>query len=218
MIKSNIAQSVKLVWATPNIDDTLAYIARVSNPDNQNNPNIKGLLKYMLDHGHVSPFEMANVTLEINTTRDIGRQMLRHKSFSFQEFSQRYQDVTKVSALVARDPRLQDTKNRQGSLPCTDSTVNQWWYDNTNKYAEIATYLYKEALSKGIAKEQARSILPEGMTMSRMYMNGTIRSWIFYLKQRLDASTQLEHREIALKVLEVLNKVAPITMESVFAS
>lgn len=216
MIKATVIQNVKLVWATPNIDETLAYIARVSNPDNQDNPNIKGLLKYMLDHGHVSPFEMANVTLEITTTRDIGRQILRHRSFSFQEFSQRYQDVTKVSELVGRDSRLQDTKNRQSSLVCSDPVVNQWWYDTTNKYAETATSIYKEALEKGIAKEQARSVLPEGMTVSKMYMNGTIRSWIFYLTQRLDPSTQLEHREIAIKVLEELRKVAPVSMEAVF--
>jgi thymidylate synthase (FAD) len=208
--------SVNIVWATPDLDNTIAYIARVSNPDNQKNPSIIGLLQYMMREGHVSPFEMANVTLEINTTRDIGRQVLRHRSFSFQEFSQRYQDVTLLGSFSVKETRLQDKKNRQSSLLSLNEDTNQWWENEQEKInAEIAR-VYKEALDKGIAKEQARTILPEGNTPSRMYMNGNIRSWVFYLKQRLHETTQKEHRDLALEVLENLRKVAPTTMEAFF--
>lgn len=208
--------NVKMIWATPDIDNTLAKIARVSNPDNQDNPNIKGLLTYMMTHGHVSPFEMANVCLELNTTRDIGRQVLRHKSLNFQEFSGRYQDMTKLDNAPLRECRLQDTKNRQNSVVTEDADYTSWWEEAQRVVRFHAQGLYDEALSLGIAKEQARALLPEGLTMSRMYANGNLRSWIFYLKQRLDPTTQKEHRELAQQVLAELRLVAPVTMEAFF--
>jgi thymidylate synthase (FAD) len=176
-----------------------------------------------MEHGHVSPFEMANVCLEIETTRDIGRQILRHRSFSFQEFSQRYADATQVG-FETRECRLQDTKNRQNSLELNitgndeDRYLATWWDGVQNRLLKEAEFLYQAALVKGIAKEQARALLPEGLTGSRMYMNGNIRSWIFYLKQRLDPSTQKEHREVAEGVLGVLRTVAPITMDAFFGA
>ena len=208
--------NVKMIWATPDIDNTLAKIARVSNPDNQDNPNIKGLLTYMMTHGHVSPFEMANVCLELNTTRDIGRQVLRHKSLNFQEFSGRYQDMTKLDNAPLRECRLQDTKNRQNSVVTEDADYTSWWEEAQRVVRFHAQGLYDEALSLGIAKDQARALLPEGLTMSRMYANGNLRSWIFYLKQRLDPTTQKEHRELAQQVLAELRLVAPVTMEAFF--
>ena len=208
--------NVKMIWSTPDIDNVLAYIARVSNPDNQDNPNIKGLLTYMMTHGHVSPFEMANVCLELNTTRDIGRQVLRHKSLNFQEFSGRYQDMTKLDNAPLRECRLQDTKNRQNSVVTEDADYTSWWEEAQRVVRFHAQGLYDEALSLGIAKEQARALLPEGLTMSRMYANGNLRSWIFYLKQRLDPTTQKEHRVLAQQVLAELRLVAPVTMEAFF--
>lgn len=207
--------NVKLQWATPDIDKQIMYMARVSNPEGQNSEKTR-LLYYCMEHGHVSPFEMASACLEINTTRDIGRQILRHRSFSFQEFSQRYEDVAKLGDWQIRDCRLQDTKNRQNSIENEDAGLEQWWHAAQQDITERAEVLYSLALHKGIAKEQARSLLPEGLTPSRMYMNGTMRSWIFYLKQRLDPSTQKEHREIAKQVLDVLRTVAPITMSAFF--
>lgn len=208
--------SVKTVWSTPEIDKVLGYITRVSNPANQANEKVEGLLRYCMTHGHVSPFEMANVCLEINTTRDIGRQVLRHRSFSFQEFSGRYQDMSLLDKAEIRETRLQDTKNRQNSLDTDDVELKDWWYKTQSDIQSVCYELYEDALEKGIAKEQARSILPEGLTNSRMYMNGTLRSWIFYLKQRLDPTTQKEHRVLAQQVLEELRKVAPITMSAFF--
>ena len=206
---------MKLQWATPDIDQQILYMARVSNPDNQRSENTR-LIAYLMEHGHVSPFEMANVCIEIETTRDIGRQILRHRSFSFQEFSQRYQDAGKVGTIVNRECRLQDTKNRQNSLECTDDKVRMEWESLQHRVERTAVNAYRQALDLGIAKEQARALLPEGLTMSRMYMNGNMRSWIFYLKQRLDPTTQKEHREIAKQVLQVLQGVAPITMDAFF--
>jgi thymidylate synthase (FAD) len=214
-------QQVKLMWATPDTDEKIAYIARVSNPKNQANQNITGLLQYMIKHGHVSPFEMANVCLEITTTRDIARQILRHRSFSFQEFSQRYAAVNSLGKLERRECRLQDTKNRQNSLT-VDLTVDKQrqlayqWEVLQDTLIKKTTEVYEWALEQGIAKEQARAILPEGLTPSRMYMNGTLRSWIFYLQQRLDITTQKEHREIAQLVLCKLRQVAPVTINAFF--
>ena len=208
--------SVKIVWATPEIDKVLGYITRVSNPANQANEKVDGLLRYCMTHGHVSPFEMANVCLELNTTRDIGRQVLHHRSFSFQEFSGRYQDMALLDKAEIRETRLQDTKNRQNSLETDDVELKDWWYKAQFDIQSVCYELYEDALEKGIAKEQARAILPEGLTNSRMYMNGTLRSWIFYLKQRLDPTTQKEHRVLAQQVLEELRKVAPITMSAFF--
>ena len=209
-------------WSTPDIDKNIAQIARVSNPQNQMSTEFKKLLQYMIKEGHVSPFEMANVCMEINTTRDIARQILRHRSFSFQEFSQRYQTVEALGQLdVTREPRLQDRKNRQNSIELDYTSDNdrilgaQWEY-RLKSFVEEAQKQYDWAISKGIAKEQARALLPEGLTPSRMYMNGTIRSWIFYLKQRLDPSTQKEHRKIAECALEQLRHVAPVTIGAFF--
>lgn len=207
---------ISIIWATPDIDSTIAYIARVSNPNNQSNPKITGLLHYMMREGHVSPFEMANVCLEVNTTRDIGRQMLRHKSFAFQEFSQRYQDITTIGQFKHKDTRLQDTNNRQSSLETEDVELDAWWQNSQSRVIKQVAEVYNEALAKGIAKEQARAILPEGCTPSKLYMNGTIRSWIFYLKQRLHETTQKEHREVAQNILAKLREAAPITMEAFF--
>jgi thymidylate synthase (FAD) len=217
-----MTQSVKIVWATPDIDKQIAYMARVSNPDNQTNEKIAGLLQYMMREGHTSPFEMVNVCIEINTTRDIGRQILRHRSFSFQEFSQRYADVTELGEFVHREARLQDPKNRQNSMQLNiresdyDRSIAYQWEMLQSSIMKKAQETYGYALSLGIAKEQARAILPEGLTMSRMYMNGNMRSWIFYLKQRLHPSTQREHRDIACQILKDLCVIAPVTMKAFF--
>lgn len=207
--------SVKIQWATPEIDKQVMFMARVSNPTNQRSENTR-LLHYCMEHGHVSPFEMANVCLEINTTRDIARQILRHRSFSFQEFSQRYADVGLLGDMVERECRLQDTKNRQNSIETNDGAVISAW-DSMQKRAWIrAVSDYQLALDSGVAKEVARALLPEGLTPSRVYMNGTMRSWVHYLKQRLDPTTQKEHRAIAEQCLAVLRTVAPITMAAFF--
>jgi len=207
---------VKLVWATPDADALIAYMARVSNPANQDNPSIAGLLNYMMREGHVSPFEMVNVCLEIETTRDIGRQILRHRSFSFQELSQRYASVDVLPDAEWREARMQDPKNRQSSTQCDDPDTADWWQQAQSDVLLAAKSRYLQALSVGIAKEQARAILPEGLTVSRMYMNGPLRSWIFYLKQRLHASTQAEHRVLATQVLEILRGAAPVTLDAFF--
>jgi len=207
--------SVKLQWATPEIDKQVMFMARVSNPTNQNSENAR-LLHYCMEHGHVSPFEMANVCLEINTTRDIARQILRHRSFSFQEFSQRYADVNLLGEMVERECRMQDATNRQNSLQCDDRILRQEWIDDQNVIWRYAVGAYNDALKAGVAKEVARALLPEGLTPSRLYMNGNMRSWIFYLKQRLDPTTQKEHRIIAQDVLATLRTVAPITMTAFF--
>lgn len=209
--------NVKLQWATPDADKQVMFMARVSNPENQNSENSR-LLHYCMEHGHVSPFEMASVCIEINTTRDIARQILRHRSFSFQEFSQRYQEVNLLGEMVERECRMQDTKNRQNSIECEYPATSAHWNIWQNQVWRIAIDRYEEALRQGIAKEVARALLPEGLTPSRVYMNGTLRSWIFYLKQRLDPTTQKEHREIAAQVLTVLRDVAPVTMTAFFGS
>jgi len=202
---------VKLVWATPDLDKHLAYIARVSNPSNQDNPNKEGLFKYMMREGHVSPFEMCNMCVEITTTRDIARQVLRHRSFSFQEFSQRYADTILLPQAESRECRMQDTKNRQNSIASTDAGINIKWAQLQQDVVELSLQNYLTALSIGIAKEQARALLPEGLTTSRMYMNGNMRSWIHYLNSRLHMSTQKEHRIVAQQVLDVMYDVAPLT-------
>lgn len=208
--------SVKLIWATPDADKHIGYCARVSNPANQDNPNIAGLLKYCAKNAHWSVFEMASVCLEVSTTRDIARQLLRHRSFSFQEFSQRYADVASLGDWATRECRLQDNKNRQNSLETDDEALNQWWQDAQRKVVQEVEVLYSLALHKGIAKEQARALLPEGLTPSRVYVTGTVRSWITFLQARLDPSTQKEHREVAQDVLVVLRDVAPVTMSAFF--
>ena len=187
--------SVNLVWATPQGEELVAYMARVSNPANQDNPETAPkLLKYLISNKHWSPFEMVNMCVEIETTRDIARQILRHRSFSFQEFSQRYAEV---EGFKYGEVRLQDTKNRQNSLEVDDLYLTNWWNGMQHRLTEEALYIYKEALNKGIAKEVARKVLPEGTTVSRMYMNGTLRSWLHYINIRCDEATQKEHREVA---------------------
>jgi thymidylate synthase (FAD) len=207
--------TAKLIWAT-DADKIIGYCARVSNPDNQDNPNVAGLLNYCAKNHHWSVFEMASACIEVSTTRDIARQILRHRSFSFQEFSQRYADVASLGDWATRECRLQDTKNRQNSLETEDETLNQWWQDAQRKVKEEVEVLYSLALHKGIAKEQARALLPEGLTPSKLYVNGTMRSWITFLQARLDPSTQKEHRLVAQDVLAVLRGVAPITMSAFF--
>lgn len=201
---------VKLIWATPDADKVVGYCARVSNPANQDNEDVAGLLRYCAKHGHWSVFEMASACIEINTTRDIARQMLRHRSFSFQEFSQRYADASLLGDMVEREPRMQDMKNRQNSLPCNDDYKTEFFKKDQRRVWRMATAAYHEALTLGIAKEQARALLPEGLTPSRVYMSGTLRSWIHFISVRSDASTQKEHRVIAQSVREVLLGVAPI--------
>jgi thymidylate synthase (FAD) len=208
--------TAKLIWSTPDADKHIGYCARVSNPDNQNNPNVAGLLGYCAKHHHWSVFEMASVCIEITTTRDIARQILRHRSFSFQEFSQRYADVAHLGDFAIRECRMQDNKNRQNSLQTDDEELKQWWKDMQQWLADEVETLYSLALHKGIAKEQARALLPEGLTPSKLYVNGTMRSWITFLQARLDPSTQKEHREVAQDVLSVLRGVAPVTMSAFF--
>jgi thymidylate synthase (FAD) len=208
--------TVKLIWATPDADKHIGYCARVSNPNNQDNPNVAGLLNYCAKHHHWSVFEMASVCLEINTTRDIARQILRHRSFSFQEFSQRYADATQLGEFAIRECRMQDNKNRQNSLQTDDFDLTVWWAAAQARMTSEATFLYGEALKRGIAKEQARALLPEGLTPSKLYVNGTVRSWITFLQARLDPSTQKEHREVAQDVLAVLRDVAPVTVSAFF--
>lgn len=209
--------NVKLVWATPDADKQIAYIARVSAPANQANESIEGLLLYMMREGHVSPFDMCNVCVEINTPRDIGRQAIRHDSIKKQEFSQRYADVSVLGDFVLRDFRLQDSNNRQASIevPEDDPRAIEWKVRQL-RLMDIVREDYQWCLDNGGAKECARVVLPEGLTPSRLYFNGTLRSWIFYLKSRLHSSTQKEHRLIAQQLLEVLRGVAPVTIGAFF--
>lgn len=208
--------TVKLAWATPEADTIMGYCARVSNPANQANPDVAGLLRYCARNRHWSVFEMASVCLEFNTTRDIARQLLRHRSFSFQEFSQRYADATQLGEFVTRGARMQDSKNRQNSLPCDDPAVARMWDEMQQGAQREALARYRKALHLGIAKEQARALLPEGLTPSRLYVSGTVRSWIHWLQVRLDAATQKEHRELAEQALAVLRGVAPLSFGALF--
>lgn len=191
--------------------DLIAYCARVSNPDNQNNKTTsEKLLKYLIKHKHWSPFEMVSACMEITTTRDIARQILRHRSFSFQEFSQRYADPTKTMGRVNREARLQDTKNRQNSIEISDSELQNEWIIQQDAVWLAAFKAYKWAIEMGIAKEQARAVLPEGLTESKLYMNGTLRSWIHYIDLREKNGTQKEHMEIAKACAKVIADVFPI--------
>jgi len=200
------------------VDEFIAYVARVSNPSNQNNSlTASKLLKYLAKHKHWSPFEMVDVVMEINTTRDIGRQILRHRSFRFQEFSQRYADPTKDMGFVTREARLQDTKNRQNSVETSDEAIQKRWIDQQNWVRELSMQVYQEAIENGIAKEQARAVLPEGLILSRMYMAGSLRSWIHYCQVRTDASTQKEHREIAMQAWDQITDAFP-SLKEVLAS
>ena len=208
--------TVQLMWATPEADKQIAFMARVSNPDNQNNEEFKRLLNYLMKHNHVSPFEMASMCVQIDTTRDISRQILRHRSFSFQEFSGRYEDMTKLGDMVERECRLQDMDNRQSSIETNDERLLKGFYASQNDVWNIAAQAYDAALRNGIAKEQARALLPEGLTPTRLYMQGTLRSWIHYIQVRAGVETQKEHRVIAQGALEVLRQIAPVTAEAFF--
>jgi thymidylate synthase (FAD) len=194
-----------------NIQDLVAYCARVSNPSNQANTKTTAkLLDYLIKHRHWSPFEMASACIEIETTRDIARQLLRHRSFSFQEFSQRYADIRELDTdFVLRDARLQDPKNRQNSVENNDMALEDEWANKQMAVIETAKMAYSWAIDNGIAKEQARAVLPEGNTVSRVYVNGTIRSWIHYIELRSANGTQKEHMDLALSVAEAIGQIYP---------
>lgn len=197
-----------------NLQDLVAYSARVSNPSNQMNKETnEKLIHYLLNHNHWSPLEMVSVCLEITTTRDIVRQILRHRSFSFQEFSQRYADPTTDLGFEIREARLQDLKNRQNSIETDNGTLSALWENKQNELIEKVKDTYNWAILNGVAKEQARSILPEGNTVSRMYMNGTLRSWVHYINLRTGVETQKEHREVAKSCAVALESVFPMIKE-----
>ena len=196
--------------------ELVAYCARVSNPSNQFNAGTsEKLIKYLINHQHWSPLEMVSACLEIETTRDIARQILRHRSFSFQEFSQRYADPTEGLGFVCRDARLQDLSNRQNSIETDDKLLQRRWEEKQRHVIEVAKDTYSWAIEHGIAKEQARAILPEGLTTSRLYMNGTLRSWIHYIQLRSANGTQKEHMEIAKACAQVIAEIFPLTTEFV---
>ena len=197
------------------ITNLVSYCARVSNPSNQNNEETsKKLIKYLIKNKHWSPLEMVSVCLEIETTRDIARQILRHRSFSFQEFSQRYADPTKDLQFVTREARLQDSKNRQNSIELDDeSELHHAWKAKQELIIHESKMAYDWAINNGIAKEQARAVLPEGLTMSRMYMNGTLRSWVHYIELRTANGTQKEHMDIAKDCAFEIAKVFPLLNE-----
>ena len=197
-----------------NAQELVAYCARVSNPSNQHNTETsEKLIRYLIKHGHWSPLEMVSVCLEIETTRDIARQILRHRSFSFQEFSQRYA-VADVE-FENREARLQDTTNRQNSIETQDEALKQHWLRQQKQVQNYARSAYEWALARGIAKEQARAVLPEGMTASRLYMQGTLRSWVHYIELRSGNGTQQEHRDIACACAKVISPIFPMIAEFV---
>ena len=198
------------------LTDLVAYCARVSNPTNQmNSVTSEKLIKYLIKHKHWSPLEMVDVTMEIETTRDIARQMLRHRSFSFQEFSQRYSDVSSLGDMFEySEVRMQDVKNRQNSVETEDEDTKVWWETYQRGVVKYCETIYKEAIARGIAKEVARKVLPEGLTKSRMYMKGSLRSWIHYLEVRGEGSgTQKEHMLVAQEVAKVITQLFPIVEE-----
>jgi thymidylate synthase (FAD) len=201
-------------FANQGINDAqelIAYCARVSNPSNQfNTESSDKLIKYLVKHAHWSPLEMVSACMEITTTRDIARQILRHRSFSFQEFSQRYADPTKDLNFVTRDARLQDTKNRQNSVKTDDEHLQNEWFRAQQRVIYAAKREYEWAIKNGIAKEQARAVLPEGLIESRLYMNGTLRSWIHFIELRRANGTQLEHQEVAKACAKVIADVFPL--------
>lgn len=199
-----------------NLLDQIAYAARVSNPSTQTtNENVEGLIRYLIKHKHWSPFEMASICVEVQTTRDIARQLLRHRSFSFQEFSQRYADPTKALEFSTRDARLQDNKNRQNSIEADDSLLQGAWKIMQHQVIQKALETYEWAIAQGIAKEQARAVLPEGLMDSKLYVNGTVRSWIHYIQLRSAPGTQKEHRILALQCANEVAKVFPMIKEFV---
>ena len=209
---SQVPQSVDI---NMDVTEMVAYCARVSNPSNQTNTETsEKLIRYLIKHQHWSPLEMVSACLEINTTRDIAHQIVRHRSFSFQEFSQRYANPQDMDdTFEVREARLQDPKNRQNSIPVADMELQMWWDAQQKHIIEIAKTTYDNALSKGIAKEQARAVLPEGLTKTRLYMNGTLRSWIHYIELRGGHGTQKEHMDIAHACAEVIADIFPMAEE-----
>lgn len=209
-----IAITQPVIHEADSAEELVAYCARVSNPQNQgNHETAPRLLRYLVDHQHWSPFEMAHAVLELTTTRDIARQVLRHRSFSFQEFSQRYAQVQEPA--VRREARLQDAKNRQNSvaLSAADTELAEWWQHAQDEVIELSRTFYAQACIAGLAKEVARAVLPEGLTPSRLYMAGSLRSWIHYVQLRSGHGTQQEHRELALACREVLVAAVPALVE-----
>ena len=199
-----------------NTTELIAFCARVSNPSNQNNTDTaEKLIRYLVKNKHWSPLEMVSMCLEIVTTRDIARQMLRHRSFSFQEFSQRYADPTQELDFVIREARLQDPKNRQNSIECDNPALQAFWETQQKRVLDVAQSAYGWAIDNGIAKEQARAVLPEGLTESRLYMNGTLRSWIHFIELRSANGTQKEHQLIAKECAKVISTVFPMASEFV---
>lgn len=206
-------------FAALGVDDAqelIAYCARVSNPTNQlNTETSEKLIRYLIRHQHWSPLEMVSACVEIETTRDIARQILRHRSFSFQEFSQRYADPTEDLAFVLREARLQDTKNRQNSIETNDTALQANWDTQQDYVLHAAQRAYRWAIDHGIAKEQARAVLPEGLTVSRLYMNGTLRSWIHFIELRSANGTQKEHQLVAQACAQVIATVFPMAADLV---
>lgn len=211
-----ISYSQPSEYFAENMQELVAFCARVSNPANQNNKETsEKLIRYLVKNQHWSPLEMVSICLQITTTRDIARQILRHRSFSFQEFSQRYADPTQDLDFVLRDARLQDATNRQNSIEVDDKDLQQRWEDQQQFIINAAKSAYDWAIVNGIAKEQARVVLPEGLTLSRLYMNGTLRSWIHYIQLRSANGTQKEHIMIALECAKAIAEIFPMTKEFV---
>ena len=203
-------------WGLTDVQELVAFCARVSNPSNQlNSDTSERLIRYLIRHQHWSPLEMVSACLEITTTRDIARQILRHRSFSFQEFSQRYADPTQDLNFVTREARLQDTTNRQNSVAVDDPLLQNDWYRAQQRVIYAARREYEWAIANGIAKEQARAVLPEELTESRLYMNGTLRSWIHFIELRSSNGTQLEHQLVAQACAAVIAKIFPMASDLV---
>ena len=214
IVSQSVPSAQMVAEGVTNLQELVAYCARISNPGNQYNMETsEKLLRYLLKHKHFSPFEMASVCLSIETTRDIARQILRHRSFSFQEFSQRYADPTKDLAFVTREARLQDTKNRQNSITTDDQQLHDDWGVMQQRIIDANQQAYEWAINKGIAKEQARAVLSEGLTVSRLYMQGTLRSWLHYIELRSGPETQKEHREVAESCAVTLESIFPMVAE-----
>ena len=196
------------------VQELIAFCARVSNPSNQfNTETSEKLIKYLIKNAHWSPLEMVSACIEIETTRDIARQILRHRSFSFQEFSQRYADPTKDLSFVLREARLQDPKNRQNSIVTENPALQAFWETQQKRVLDAAKGAYEWAIQNGIAKEQARAVLPEGLTVSRLYMNGTLRSWVHFIELRSANGTQKEHQLIAIECAKVIAEIFPMASE-----
>ena len=209
--------TVTLEWVTPNGEATLARIARVSNVAGQLNPKFVRLLSYLIRNKHWSPFEMVGMCVCIDTVRDVSHQLIRHRSFRWQEFSGRYADNTDIGELLLRPARMQDTENRQNSLPCTDSSTRVEWIARMRNAAQLAQETYDWGIQNGIAKEVARAVLPEGMTQTRVYMHGTVRDFLHYCLVRCDPSTQLEHREVAEGIRDIIAVEFPNTHAALVA-